>query len=222
MKMDSTYLSYFVIVSIFCDQFFFCCYSRFLSHCIESRNPVYLWMLFLFPLSSFWFERLLYSSYAPTHCALLFLAEKSPCLSVYTTHTVAHGHKEVFVIWSLCRYLCYHWDCSTFIKPDGNEVDENGICRIGHWFEQTGISRKRRRGKVQGEIWPKYQIFTTKSSHLNFSIFAICNRYNHYFKIWFKIICFENLRAYSTVSWTFLDDGFHSININVESTCMKT
>lgn len=143
--------------------------------------------------------------------------EKSPFLfpCVHCTPMCVHGHKDVFVIWSIYRYLCYHWDCSTFIKPDGNEVDENGICRIGHWLVWTEISKIEKKKSSRRHSTEISVIFTSKSSivrlwfsglffpstylylpPLTFSFHPFCDSYRHYFKIRFKIICFENLWVY--------------------------
>lgn len=215
---------YFAIVLAFCDHSFFCCCCcSFPPHCIKNRNPAHNcgqtfrgWCFSHSSSFSLWCEKPLFT-YSSTHCTLLFLKEKSPFLfpCVHCTPMCVHGHKDVFVIWSIYRYLCYHWDCSTFIKPDGNEVDENGICHIGHWLVWTEISKIVKKKSSRRHSTEISVIFTSKSSNvrlwvsglyfpsalslfpsLTFPFYLFCDSYRHYFKIRFKIICFENLWVY--------------------------
>lgn len=80
MKLDLSYLSYFVIVLIFCDQFFSAVVVRFLSLYRKSKSGLLVDAVF----HLFLIRKAFLFSYAPTHCALVFLKGKSPFPSVCT------------------------------------------------------------------------------------------------------------------------------------------
>lgn len=139
-------------VFVFCDYFFFrlspvsLLYRKSKSGLHATRHFVNFFLLLLFDSES---------HYSHLHLPTSLLFSISLCIAL----TI--DIKMFCYLINIGIYLCWDWDYSTFIKSDGNEADENGICRIGHWLEQTEISKYKSSRRNSTEI---SVVFASKSS----------------------------------------------------------
>lgn len=222
-KMDLSYLSYFVIVFIFCDhRFFFSAAAaaviRFLSLLyIENRNPVYFvirhFMDVFFP--SFWFTKPLFS-YSPTHCVCATFLKRKISISAHCP-CKGNGHKDVVFLYLIntYRYLCYHWDCFRLLS---NRMEmksmkmEYATLVIGS--NKTGNKQKKWE-KVQWQNSTEISVIYFEISNCSamilwitffsslISLLVLLSLFLPFvtltctiFKIQFKIVCLEDLWVY--------------------------
>lgn len=215
--MDLSYLSYFVIVLVYCwSHFSFCCCSFPLTVYRKSKSG----LLVTRHLVDVFFHHLLVSFDSKSHHFHMYLPtvrcfsyRRNLHFSLYVQRTL---YTNVSIDWKMfllfVQYIGIYVTIGTFIKPDGNEVDENGICP--HWSlvringNKQKINEKSSRQNSTEISVIYFEIINCTAmifcifffSYLSLSIwlslsFHLCGSYNHYFKIQFKIICLENLQV---------------------------